>query len=298
MRRSALLSAFCLLSATSVAAQLVPGRDLLTFPLGLISEAPALGLSSGFGLWNPASIALADGSRIRLAVGTMSAPVDLAVSAQVGTAAFRLHNGTTIALNVASASVADILRTDSDPQSIGDEVPYLTQLFSAIAARQLGPVTLGVALRLRTGHADTQTRHAASLDVGVISRGFGRHDVRFAASTFLASPFSHAHERAEVLAAVDARVTGTDSLRTSRVGLSVTAADGLSREQFLYGGARWERLEARIGAARTEAFGDTNWRGRVGIAFHHRGYVIGVAREESAGNLAATYQFTLSSVMR
>lgn len=278
--------------------QQVPGRDLLTFPLGLIAEAPALGTGSGFGLWNPASIAVPVGSRYRLAVGTMSAPVDVAVSAQVGTAAVMWRDGTTLAIGVASASVADLLRTDSDPQSIGDEIPYLTTLFSLIAARPVGPVTMGAALRLRAGKADNISRRSASLDVGAISRGFGAHDVRLAASTFLASPLSHGRERTELLTAVDGRLVGTDSLRTSRVGLSFTLADGLSSETYAYTGARWGRLEARVGAARTEAFGDSNWRARLGIAFHHRGYLIGVAREESAGNLWATYQFTLSSVLK
>jgi hypothetical protein len=158
---------------------------------------------------------------------------------------------------------------------------------------------VGAALRLRNGRLDNETRHAISLDAGVISRGFGARDVRFAASTFLASPFSHAHERAELLAAVDARLFGRDSLRTSRVGLSLTAADGLSREEYVFAGGRYGRLEGRLGAARTEAYGRANWRARLGIAFHHRGYAIGVAREEGdPGNLSATYQFTLSSVLR
>ena len=80
--------------------------------------------------------------------------------------------------------------------------------------------------------------------------------------------------------------------------MSIMAVDGLSREQYGFVGTRWGRLEGRIGAARTEAYGRTNWRARLGIVFHHRGYAIGVAREESAGNLSATYQFSLSSVVR
>lgn len=233
-----------------------------------------------------------------MAVGTMSAPVDVAVSAQLATVAGRWRDGTTFALSIASASVADLLRTDSDPQSIGDEIPYVTTLLSVMAARPVGPVTLGAALRVRNGKLDNVSRRAVSLDVGAISRGFGSRDVRLAASTFLSSPFSREHERAEGLAAVDARLIGSDSLRTSRVGLSLALADGLYREEYAYTSARWGRLEGRIGGAHTTAFGHTNWRGRLGIAFHHRGYVIGVAREESAGNLSSTYQFTLSSVLK
>jgi hypothetical protein len=286
-----------LLPAT-LAAQLVPGRDLLSFPLGLTSEAPALGTTAGFGFWNPASVMVPDGSRARLAVGTMSAPVDVAVTAQLATVAGRWHDGTTVAIGIAHASVNDLLRTDSDPQSIGDEIQYATTLVSLMAARRVGPVTLGAALRVRNGRLDDISRHAVSLDVGVISRGLGSRDIRLAASTFLASALSNEHERAQLLTAIDARLVGRDSLRTSRIGASYTAGDGLTRETFGYAAARWARLEGRIGAARTEAFGHTNWRGRLGVAFHHRGYVIGVAREEGAGNLSASYQFTLSSVIK
>ncbi len=290
---------FCsVLAPGALWAQLVPGRDLLSFPIGLTAEAPALGTTSGFGLWNPASVSIPAGSRLRLAVGTMSAPVDVAVTAQTATVAARWRDGTTFALGMTHASVGDLLRTDSDPQSIGDEILYSTTLLSLIAARALGPVTMGAALRVRSGTLDNISRHAISVDVGAISRGLGSRDLRLAASTFLASPFAREHEQTELLLAADARLAGKDSLQTSRVGLSYTAADGLPREAFGYALARWQRLEARLGAARTEAYGRTNWRARLGIAFHHRGYVIGVAREESPNHLSATYQFSLSSVVK
>ncbi|MEK6613040.1 MAG: hypothetical protein AABZ29_09675, partial [Gemmatimonadota bacterium] len=152
----------------------MPGRDLLAFPLGLTAEAPALGTTAGFGIWNAASVAIPVGSRLRMAVGTMSAPVDLAVSAQLATVAARLGDGTTIGLSVVSASVADLVRTESDPQSIGDEIPYSTMLLSALAAREVRGVTVGAALRLRTGHSDSERRSAVSVDVGATSRGLGR----------------------------------------------------------------------------------------------------------------------------
>lgn len=298
MRRLAVLSATLALAAPPLAAQLVPGRDLLAFPLGLTAEAPALETIAGFGFWNSASVAIPAGSRLRFAVGTMSAPVDVAVSAQLATVAARLTNGTTVGLSLVSAAVADLIRTESDPQSIGDEISYSTTLLSALAAREVGALTVGAALRIRTGHSDNDLRRAVSVDLGAVSRGFGPRDVRLAASTFLASPSGRRRERMAVLGAVDLRLAGVDSMRTSRAGVSVMAADGLSREDYGFVGARWGRLEGRVGAARTEQYGRTNWRARLGIAFHHLGYAIGIAREESGGSLSATYQFSLSSVVR
>ncbi|MHB1312123.1 MAG: hypothetical protein ACYC3L_08915 [Gemmatimonadaceae bacterium] len=298
MRRPVVLLTFFLLATRAASAQLVPGRDLLAFPIGLNAEAPSLGTVAGLGLWNPASVIVPDGYRLRFAVGAMSAPVDVAVSAQYAMAAARWRDGITVGLSIAAASVQDLLRTDSDPESIGDEIPYSTTVISALAARVLGPVTVGTALRVRSGQLDNEHRSAVSLDVGVISRGFGTRDVRFGASTFLASPFSQDKERASLLAAIDARLVGRDSLRTARIGVSSMVADGLSRESYAYVGGRFARLEGRVGAARTEAYGSSNWRARLGVAFHHRGYAIAVAREESAGNLSATYQFSLSTVLR
>jgi len=298
MRRLALLSATMTLVARPLAAQAVPGRDLLAFPLGLTAEAPALGTTAGFGLWNPASVAVPLGSRLRMVVGTMSAPVDVAVSAQLATVATRLGNGTTIGLSIVSASVADLIRTESDPQSIGDEIPYSTTLLSVLAARPLGAVTVGAALRVRSGRIDSERRRAVSMDLGAISHGLGPRDVRVAASTFLASPGGHERERVAALAAADVRLAGLDTMRTSRAGLSVMIADGLSREEYGFADARWGRIEGRVGVARTHAYGRTNWRPRLGLAFHHRSYTIGVAREESAGHISATYQFSLRSLLR
>src|SRR5471032_1111294 len=101
----------------------IPGRDLLTFPIGLSAEAPALGNTAGTGLWNPATALIPDGYHWRLSVAAMNAPADIAVAAQLFSVAGEWKN-TTIGLSVARASVSDILRTDTDPQSIGNPVPY------------------------------------------------------------------------------------------------------------------------------------------------------------------------------
>src|ERR1035437_11111193 len=47
----------------------IPGRDLLTFPIGLVAESAALGTTAGSGLWNPATALLPDGFRWRLSAG-------------------------------------------------------------------------------------------------------------------------------------------------------------------------------------------------------------------------------------
>ncbi len=294
--------AFTVLSLSPLAAwgqsAEIPGRDLLTFPIGLTAEAPALGTTSGIGLWNPATALLPDGYHWRLSVAAMNAPSDIAVAAQLFAIAGQWKN-TTIALSVARASVSDILRTDTDPQSIGNPVPYSTTLVSLVGARRLTPhLSVGVALRERTGALDDVNRRGTALDVGAIADHLTRFDLRVAASSFLLSPGSAGAERPSWLVATDARLAGPDSAHTLGAGYSLQVAQSLFTEHYVFASARWGPWEVRGGPARTQIFGETNVRFRLGIVLHYAGYKVGVAREDGVNGLAPAYQFSLSSLLR
>ena len=87
----------------------IPGRDLLTFPVGLMAEAPALGTIAGTGLWNPATALLPDGFHWRLSAAAMNAPLDIAVAAQLFSVAAEWRR-TTFGLRVTRAWVSNMLR--------------------------------------------------------------------------------------------------------------------------------------------------------------------------------------------
>jgi hypothetical protein len=283
-------------TASSQAAA-IPGRDLLIFPIGLTAEAPALATQSGSGIWNPATTLLADGNRWRIAAASLSTPADVAVSAQLATAA-ATWKGTTIGVTLLRASVGNILRTDTDPQSIGDEIPYSTVVLSASLARRFSPnFAIGIAYRNRTGTLDNVSRTASSVDIGIVLDHLTALDLKLGAATFLAGGKPEV-EHPSLLLAADVRVVGTDTAKTVRAGYSVQSAKGLMTENFAYATARYGIWEARGGPVRTEIFGGTNTRLRLGLAVHYTGYVVGVAREESAGGLAPTYQFSLSTLLR
>ena len=276
----------------------IPGRDLLTFPIGLTAEAPALGTTSGTGLWNPATALLPDGSRWRLSAAAMNAPSDIEVAAQLFAIAGEWR-GTTLGFSVTRASVSDILRTDTDPQSIGDPVPYSTTVISLLAARRLTPhLSVGVAIRQRSGSLDDVTRSGVSADVGVIAEHLTRFDVRVGASTFLLSPGAAAEERASWLFATDAHVAGPDSVHAVRVGYSLQVAQSLFTEHYLFASARWGDWEVRGGPVETTIFGGSDIRMRLGIVLHYAGYTVGVARDDGVNGLAPTYQFSLSSLLK
>ena len=283
-------------TASSQAAA-IPGRDLLTFPIGLTAEAPALATQTGSGIWNPATTLLSDGNRWRIAAASLSTPAEVAVSAQLATAATRWR-GTTIGVSLLHASVGNLLRTDTDPQSIGDEIPYSSVVLSVSLARRFSPnLSIGVAFRNRTGTLDNVSRTASSVDVGVVLDHLSALDLRIGAATFLAGGRPDV-EHTSLLLAADIRLLGKDTAKTVRAGYSLQSAKGLTTENFAYATARYGIWEARGGPVRTDIYGGTNTRLRLGLALHYAGYIVGVAREESAGGLAPTYQFSLSTLLR
>ena len=276
----------------------IPGRDLLTFPLGLTAEAAAIGQQSGTGFWNPATAVLSRDSRWRLSASAMNTSQDIGISAQIFSVA-ALWRETTLGISVARASVADLLRTDADPLSIGNEILYATTVISGVAVRRLAPnVVAGVSVRTRSGQLDNITLTGTSVDVGVLAEHLTRYDVRLGASTFLLSLFGKERERASYLAGADARVAGSDSLLAVRAGYGLVATPGASAEHYVFVSGRWRRWEARGGPVKTDIYGSSNLRLRLGVALHNAGYALGFSREESANGLSPTYHFSISTVLK
>src|SRR4051812_17143447 len=127
----AAIASFVLVGSRGVAAQRVAGRDLLEFPLGILAEAPPLSDLMAGGLWNPASAMLRPATRASFGFAGLTTPQDVGVKLEMIAGAYRLKPNLTGSLSVAEASVADILRTDTDPQSLGNEIPYGTTVVSA-----------------------------------------------------------------------------------------------------------------------------------------------------------------------
>jgi hypothetical protein len=276
----------------------VPGRDLLTFPIGLVAEAPALATQGATGLWNPATTLLDSAGLRRLTVAAMSTPTDVEVSSLVAAAA-AAWRGSTFGFSVTHAYVANLLRTDSDPQTIGGALVYNTTVVSASVARRVLPhLTVGTALRFHTGTLDEAHGSAVALDAGVVADGLTRYDARIGASTFLASPWTRSREHTALLVAGDVRLLGDTVTRALRGGYSVQVADSYFREQFLFAEGRLGRWEARVGPVRTDIYGGSNTRWRMGLSVRHAGYLVGVSREESPSGLGPSYQFVLRSVLR
>ena len=276
-------------------AQQVPGRDLFTFPLGTLAEAPALATAAGGGFWNPATIALHQGARALFSAAALESPIEQGVSAQIGTIAYQLRPGITAGFSYAESDVSDILRTDTDPQSIGDQIPYSSMILSGIVAAERGPATVGVALRRRWGTVDLIRGRATSIDVGATLDRPAGLPIRAALSSFLLSP-SRNLERASAVGAVEGylpRSLGTDT----RAGVSYQHDEGGGGESFVYASGRASFVDLRGGFARQTSFGSTTTRMRLGIGVRYAHYLVGIAREDGTAGLGASYQFLLATVI-
>ena len=297
MRRKFLCGLVASLSAVPLAAQSVPARDLWEFPLGAVLEPAALATEPGGGLWNPASSHIRGPERWRVGVASLGTAASQSVDGQLVAANLRRTDGMTVGLSIARTSVASILRTETDPTSLGD-VPYSSMLFSLTAAREVLPhVIAGVSARFREGRADRFVRNAIAADLGVIVHSLPVLDARLAVSSFLWRPGREIEDRPAIVAAGDVRVMGVTD-RETRLGYSFNGVNRGAKELGPFVAWRFDRVDLRAAYLRTTASGRTVSRVRSGVALHYAQFVVGVAREEGTTGLGPLYQFTLSSLLR
>ncbi|MHB1862364.1 MAG: hypothetical protein ACYCVL_05275 [Gemmatimonadaceae bacterium] len=259
-----------------------------------MAEPGALSLQMSSGLWNPAAVSIPNGERVQAGLVALNSPIEQGVSAQLAAGSVVLPRDAVLTASVLRATVTDLVQTQTDPQTVGAEIPYGTTVFSVGLSRRFAGVTAGLATRIRTGTADFIQRTAMSIDGGVVvDRLFGT-PVRVAASTFLLSP-SRSREVPTILGAADVPVYTRGTLFEARAGLAASATDGRGSEQYLYGALRYAGLEARGGIARARQFGATSDHLRLGLDMRYARYAVGIAREEQGAGLGAVYQFMLTA---
>lgn len=292
-------AALAILPIAAVEAQRFPGRDLLDFPIGTLAEGPALALDTGDGFQNPASIHLAEGTRARATAIALNTGTDRGVSSQLLSVAANLPSRFTVGVSAVHAGISGIAPTADDPQPIGDDIQYNTFVVSLTGARESsGHITSGVAVRYRTGEVDGVSRSTFGLDGGLlIDRLFGL-DARFGVSSYMWGPGAGEGSDASYSGAVDTRVIGADSTRQARLGYSYTAGEAAAGGHYLFATGRYSRWIARVGVARTSAFGASDTSLRLALVLRYARYTVGLSREESAGAFDPTYQFVLSGVFR
>jgi hypothetical protein len=271
---------------------------LWDFPLGAVLEPAALASEAGTGIWNPASIAMPAGTRIRLGVASLSATANQGVDAQLIGGSWRRKTGTTFGLSVARSAISGIVRTDTDPQGFGT-VTYSSLLVSGTLARRIIPhVTGGVSARYRDGRSDLVVRSALAADLGLIIDSLPWHDARLAVSSFLWRPGRETTDQPAFLAAADVRVLPGKTAPNIRVGYQRNQTINGIREHGPFLSAQTGPLEVRAALVNTRVYQHTNNRARSGLALHFARYVVGIGREEGTGGLGPLYQFTLSSLVK
>lgn len=295
--RSTLLLAAATVLAAPVGAQRVPGRDLLDFPIGALAEPPVMA-SADVALWNPANIVPAAGNRGRVGFATVQTPTDLGISVVGVSLAASLPRGLAGALSAVRGSVAEIPRTTTDPTTEPGDIPYNTTMLSAGFARKSENVTVGLALRYRTGTVDTERRGAFGADGGLLADSLLGLPIRGALSTFLWRPANGADEETDYSGALDAQLYKLDSTLVVRGGYALTLVEQRTVEHYVFAGASSRRWEVRTGLARHQSAGEAEWSLRVGTGLQYGRYHIGVAREGARDGLGGIYQFTLTTLIR
>lgn len=280
------------------AAQAVPARDLFEFPIGGLADAPALSTRMPASLWNPAVRASGPTDRADIGFAALTTPQNQGVQLEMIGAEYRLRPRLSAAVSFAQASVNDIIRTETDPQSIGGEIPYGTSVFSAgLAATDrrtpLGTWSAGLAARYRWATVDAEHAASLSLDGGVVLDRIAGTPFRGALSTFLFTP-ARSRDDATYMAAIDLPVFRRDSTLTVRGGYAYSGTRSRGRDDYVFASADHAWFSANAGFDWSSVFGDIERRLRLGFALRYASYGVAVSREDGNGGIGANYQFALT----
>lgn len=290
-----LVGAFVALLGAPLAAwgQQVPGRDLLDFPLGTLADAPVLA-REGFAIWNPALVEVSGSARVRGALGAVDTPQDVGASLIGVRLAARLPRGITAALSAVRGEVDGIARTIDSPASIGGDLAYGSAMYSVGASRRHRAVSVGVALRYRTGTIGGESGRGARADAGVHADSLFGLPIRAAAATFLWQPANASADQSAFAGGIDGDVF-TLGNTTARLGYALTLWPQGANEHYGLTSIAAGSWEGTAGLARRSRMGEVEWSMRLGVAVRHSRYRVGLAREGMRDGLGGIYQFILST---
>src|SRR5688500_2493421 len=220
MRHLVFALAIAALVPPVAAAQRVPGRDLLQFPLAALDRPAALPTDLADGLGNAATLVTLGGAKLRVGAAALQTPEAQAVSAQLLAAAHSLSERIVVGVSAARWAVDDIASTTTSPDASDGDVNYSTAMLSLAAARRnTRNVSVGLSLRARTGSAAGVRRTAVAVDGGVLIDSLWR-DARVGVASFLWRPAPAGDERTAPPVAGDVRAWGAATPPEARGGPS------------------------------------------------------------------------------
>jgi hypothetical protein len=282
--------------AGAAAGQQVPGRDLFEFPIGLLAEPAALSKQMTASLWNPAAGELFPPRRAAFGIAELYSPQEQGVRLGMLGLAYAVRPNVTATASFASAWVSDLLRTETDPQTIGGEIPYSSSLVSLGVSSAQRWVTVGVAARYRSGTSDNDHAGTFALDAGAVADRVAGTPIRVAASTFLFKPSASNNDASYHLAA-DIPLVWIDTIAGVRAGYALDFMGPRGRDGYGFAIGRYRQLDLSAGVAHANAYGSSDLRWRLGIGLHYAGYTVALGREDGAASLGASYQILFKRVI-
>jgi hypothetical protein len=282
--------------AGPAAAQQVPGRDLFEFPLGLVAEPAALSTEMAASLWNPAAGHLAPRRRAAFGVAELYSPQEQGVRLAMAGAEYAVRSNVTATASIATAWVTDLLRTETDPQTLGGEIPYASTLLSLGLSASRAGIVVGAAARYRSFSAVDAHGGTYTVDAGVLADRVLGTPLRVAASTFLFHP-AHPGTDASYNVAADVPLVVVDSTGAIRAGYAFSYMGPRGREGYPFASGRYRQFDLNAGVASANAYGSHDLRWRIGAGLHYAGYTVAIGREDGAAGLGASYQFLFKRVI-
>lgn len=301
-RAGVLATALAALGSSVSAAQAALTTDLWRVAAGTLVVPAAIASDGSAALWTPAAaLAGGPGPSLRLGVETIHAPADAGVSGAVASAAVRLLGKITLNAVYGRLWLADLVRTETSPETIGSVPVYAEVVSLGVARRPAGSaLAVGVAVRALTGRLDYRSETKLVGDVG--AEYLGSH-LRLGVATHFFDPTSAARE-------LGATYTGAAEYRSSQQGVwgapavvcaryGVTWAHGEGATHLVSAGlALAGAFEFDVGAANERTAGTSVWRSRTGAAVLQGRYRVYVGRDGGVNGFGATYRFGLSATAR
>jgi len=291
-----------LAAAREATGQAAVASDLWRVAAGTLVVPSALADDGSAALWTPAMALPRPGPSLRVGVEAIHAPSEVGVSGGIASLGIRLGSLGTLNAVYGRLGVDGLVRTETSPEGIGEDIPVYAEVASIGFARQITPsLVAGLALRSVSGQLDATSRSQAGLDVGIRYTDPTRVTIAFA-TRFLDPTFRQAEQAATYSVATSYQTTpsamwGTAAVVVLRYGATWTHGEAV--QHLLSGGlGLGEMAEIDIGAAREVEAGAAVWRSRLGLAVSAGRYRVYLGRDGGVNDFGATYRFGLTAEMR
>ena len=292
VHRLATLALLGLWAPPLTAAQAPQGADLWRLAGTALARPPALVGGSTGRLWNSAPLLEGQGSSFGVQV--LQTPDVIGLNGAIGGLTADLGSHWELALVGGRMEVQDLVRTTTSPVSAGT-IPIYTQFLGTTVGFRTGILSIGALVSLHDTRFDLDHSTGVTTDLGVRLMPIERLTIAAATHWFPADLSDQ--ETTDFFAGAqyairEAPIWGTRARITARYGLTVHRNTDVDHAVGL-GLLLDDQLAVDGSWARETAFGNSQWRPELAVAFRVGHYTIAVGRGGGINGLGPTYRVGL-----